>query len=421
MPPRKSVSGRVSKPQRRSLATRAADSFINEFNRYASHRDIDADVFRMSTAATWEFLVEMCRMIVDRVIRNRNIGAKTGYQDAFMDGRLFNAIRLFISEWLSRIDESSDHDAWVALMPDGRHMRDTVASQNLNFDITASVIEPMRRIVGTHWDTLKANESEALVAFNDFDTDDLDSRLAAVVKDLWRLAAPVFDKDSPMRPIRDAGTAAGCNLFYNYLSVISNDGSEHIISYIINHSDRTIEIYDALPLNFIQSYRLYYNFIQSLHRVSYGMVIVNDTLHVNLQSVMREHVDIYCLAWTLLYIYNRLVRGMDVNDVRRLYVYPAMRIDQSAADDDDAERFLSGFSREAHVFLYNTIMMVAPSERKARNEFFMRLFNDNDEVREVVRRDIERRVQHLTQGTAYYGGGMYSLKPKRRKSRKNGI
>lgn len=106
---------------------------------------------------------------------------------------------------------------------------------------------------------------------------------------------------------------------YGYLSY--KDKAAHILSFILDHNNKTIEINDTgiiLPV--------YYDNIAGFIKYkypytrNYNIVIFNNS-NISLQSISKEYRDIYCMVWSSLFLYRRLIQGLSVEEMRKVYLY----------------------------------------------------------------------------------------------------
>lgn len=369
---RKTTSVRSEMSVRKSLKPamgiehKLADYFINEYNRIEG---LPQDIL------SWAYLLDIDYNIVDKVIENRNIKAsplrilstqttKITYTKAYVFLELMEAIRQFIINSLQGRDDIS----YIQSVSDTYNI--------INFSVIDEVVEPFWLITRKYYNELADIPEKVITAVRNNSYDDLDDIASQYLREILALTTPLFRMDSydettVFEPIENERLNPTNTYLYGYLNILTSRNliDSHIFAFIINNTTKTIELFDTNPSTSIK-YKYYHMFINNLYEINYQLEIVN-TSETHLQLITRSYRDLYCLGWSLIYIYNRLVRDYSIDDFRRVYIpnYLSYRFSELE------EIYLRGFENEIKSFLWVTFLLLAPNERRQRHSFLRKAYS----------------------------------------------
>lgn len=385
-------------------STNFANMVIDTLMRFQSLSQMD-----VANIKSWLNINIILRNIVHKVVVNKNPDIETLHSFSIAVTRptiipeLQNAIMNYILTWLAGLHHcaiNNDKDRYLerssGLLSDKMNIEKVLNNHSVvDFDIERDINIRIRDATSRYWDAICNQEHivghSIYNSFRLMRPDHVNADTMEYIKDLWEITAPLFITNDQMErslfhyePIRPAP------LSYGYLSYrYKGSNISHIFSYIVDRTNSTIEILDTADYE-SRKYNEYLLYLRAIYRLNYRMSPLNIYAQ-DLQRFARKYVDVYCLTWSVIMIYYRLIRGLSLEQLRNLLfnrlMITARQPAPEASDTDaiekynDALRFETGLTSEVKVFILRAIKLIEPDTEKRRRWFYANILASNKDTK----------------------------------------
>jgi len=148
----------------------------------------------------------------------------------------------------------------------------------------------------------------------------------------------------------------------------------HIFSYMIDLPSKTIEIYDMIGMkeksaDYNDFYYLYFLVITNIYpKVKDFKLDTLINIDLFLQSVTTAYQDKFCLIWRSLFLYRRLIQGLSIEEMRKVYLIQKKdflgiqgihgKQGSQGMSLNDWDKYHQYFHKETLYFAYTTLKLL---------------------------------------------------------------